>query len=197
MLKDIFKRRRSIRKYKLAAAPTKLILQAVDAARLAPSGCNAQPSSYYIVNKREINQLKEANVFIQEFVYNAPNLIICCGDPEAYEKPEAYRRQLKEGTLPDSADKHIKEIFRGRERERTVRDVSIASTYLVLRATELGLGTCYVGLFNENRLKDILKLPIGYIIPFVIAIGYSKQVPVRTSRKKLDEIIINFKGVLK
>lgn len=197
MLKNIIKRRRSVREYELAAAPAKLILQAIDAARLAPSGCNAQPALYYIANKREISQLKETNIFIQEFVYNAPNLIICCGDPKTYEKPEAYERQIKDGTLPDPADRYIKEIFKGKERERTIRDVSIASTYLVLRATELGLGTCYVGLFNEDRLKKILKLPVGYVIPFVIAVGYSKQAPMRTPRKRLDDIIINFKGELK
>lgn len=193
-LMDLVRKRRSIRIYSGKVVPKKLILKAIDAARFAPSGCNSQPARYCVLGKNEINNLKKAGVFYQEFVYGAPNLVVCCGDLRAYEKPEAYARQIKEGTLYASADRDIKRVFKGRERERAIRDVSVASSYFILRATELGIGTCYVGLFNERVLHKTLGLSERFVIPFVIVLGYSVQNPKSGPRKKLADLVIQQRG---
>lgn len=190
MLTNLINKRRSIREYTSKAVPIELIHESIDAARLAPSGCNAQPALYYVADKEDIEKLRKLEIFYQEFVYSAQNLIVCCGNPKAYENPEAYKRQIKEGTLSDSVKSDVKEFFRNKLRERVVRDVSIASSYLILRATELGFGTCYVGWFKEKELCRALKLSKNYVVPFVIVTGYPKQIPKQIPRKKLEKVIM-------
>lgn len=170
-VKKAIETRRSIRKYQNKAVPENLIRELIDAARLAPSGNNAQPSKYYIVtNEADRKKLKENEIFKQDFVYTAPVILVCCTDPGAH-------KNKVEG--PGDA-----------ENFRAIRDVSIATAFLVLRATELGLGTCYVGWAQKDKIKDALNIPQEYIIPYVITIGYPDEQPQPTPRKKIDEIIL-------
>ncbi len=129
--------RRSIRNYEDKEISDDLIREVIDAARLAPSGNNTQPSTYYAIKDSEIkSRLKENNVFAQDFVYTAPVIIVCCADPTKYTKHVEGRDSTNE--------------------MRAIRDLSIASSYLVLRATELGLGTCYVGWLKAEKIKEFL-----------------------------------------
>jgi len=73
---------------------------------------------------------------------------------------------------------------------RAVRDVAIASAFLVLRATEMGLGTCWVGLIKEDVLKRELHVPDRFCISFVICIGYPDKYPLLRPRKKWSDILI-------
>lgn len=84
-LRKIIEKRKSVREYKGKGLPEELIKEIIDAARLAPSTCNTQPTRYFLVKDKEIkNKLKEVEIFKQDFVYKAPVIIVCCGDPEAY-----------------------------------------------------------------------------------------------------------------
>lgn len=58
-------------------------------------------------------------------------------------------------------------------------------------ATELGLGTCYIGLVNRDKIKEILDIPKNFIVPFVITVGYPAEKPKPTPRNKLKKIILN------
>jgi len=170
-VKEAIENRRSIRKYKTKEVSDDEIRTVIDAARLAPSGNNAQPSTYYIIKDMETKtKLRENDVFSQEFVYTAPVIIVCCGDSTAYTKHVEQR---------DSPDEM-----------RTIRDVSIASSFLVLRATELDLGTCYIGWLKAEKLKEMLKIPKHNIIPYIITMGYPAENPEPRPRKSLDEIIL-------
>jgi len=190
MLMDLIRARRSVRDYKIKEVPHGLITEVIEAARFAPSGCNAQPWQYFIVYKRkDFLRLKDNNVFPQGFVYESPCMIICCGDPSSYEHPESYERQITDRTLPQDIDLKMNKFFSSRLKERTIRDVAVASTYLVLRAEERGLGTCYVGWFNEAALKHTLGIRDDFVVPFVITVGYGAEKPQQTPRKRLDEIL--------
>lgn len=172
-VKEAIEKRRSIRKYKDKEIPEELIKELIEAARLAPSGNNAQPWKFQIVRDKETKEkLKEIGVFKQNFVYMAPIIIVCCADPEAYPKAEFD---------PDFDDPY--EI-------RAMRDLSIASQNLVLRATELGLGTCYVGWANKEKIKITLGLPKKYNVLYVITVGYPDEQSTPRSRKDINEIII-------
>ena len=169
-VKDAISKRRSIRKYQRKEVPLDLIRELIDAARLAPSGSNAQPCRYYIVKDDETKERLRGNqIFEQDFVYQAPVLIVCCADVQAY-------RQGIKGWSEENEN-------------RALRDLSIASAFLVLRATELGLATCYVGWMKKDRIKDVLELPRSYIVPFVIAVGYASEQPKPLPRKSIDEIL--------
>ena len=76
-------------------------------------------------------------------------------------------------------------------------DVSIAMEHMVLEATELGLGTCWVGSFNEEEVKELLKIPEDYKVVALLAIGYPRKkfdiqgkiLHIIRKRKKLEEIV--------
>ena len=162
--------RKSIRKYKNKQISDEVISELLDAARKAPSAKNVQSHKYFIVKDRVVrNKLIEAGVFKQPFVHNAPLIIICCADPSQYPK----------STDVDETPVNYAYI-----------DLSIATSFLVLRATELGLGTVFVAWIYRDKIKEILDIPQNYIIPFVIPIGYPDEVPNPKPRKDLKEIII-------
>lgn len=172
-VKSVIAKRRSIRKYQRKKVSDSLIMELIEAARLAPSGNNAQPARYAIVKDEDIKaKLKEANIFHQDFVYEAPVIIVCCGDPKAYP-----RQKVKSG-LDDSFE------------SRAGRDVAIAAQTLVLRATELGLGSCYIGWMDKNKVRKVLDIPKGYVIPFAVTLGYPDEKPEARPRKSVKELIL-------
>jgi len=199
-VKDAIHKRRSVRRYDDTAIPPEVIAEVLDAARRSPSGCNAQPWRFLVVQDREIIEaLKQHEAFPQSFVYSAPVIIVCCGDPAAYAGKYGGENQIAEGTVPGDPDerKAMFSILEGKNLERTIRDVSIASAFMVLRATELGLGTSYIGLINEAALRTVLALKQDLIIPFVVIMGYTTQALPGTPRKALEDITIDKLGFLR
>ncbi|MBW2990481.1 nitroreductase family protein [Candidatus Woesearchaeota archaeon] len=164
---------RSIRAYKDKPVSDDLIKELIDAARLAPSGNNAQPWMFKIIkSKQEKDELKKKKIFVQDFVYTAPVIIICCTNPNAFPKAK----------FVDGIDDPNK--------VRAIRDLSIACQNLVLRATELGLGTCYVGWMEKEKVKDVLGIPKHLIAPYAITVGYAAESPGPRPRKNVDEILL-------
>jgi len=183
-VKEVIEDRRSIRKYKPDPIPDRFILQILEAARLAPSGSNTQPWRFVVVKNEDTRlKLKEAAVN-QKFVGEAPVVIACCGDLTAW-------RQYP---------KRIKELVSGREDEEwnleevtsrmttTVRNVAIACEHMILQATELGLGTCWVGMMNREHVKEILNIPDYLVIVVLLTIGYPVEDPKQRPRLDLSKI---------
>jgi len=190
-VKEAIEKRRSIREYQAKEVPKNLIDEVLDAGRLAPSGCNVQPTRYFIIKDKKLKEkLRQKRAFEQDFVYQAPVIIVLCGNPKDYEKFEGVKYQQKEGTLPKNLTK-IKQSLEGLEKERIQRDISIASVFLILRATELGLGTSYAGLIDRDVLKKELNIPKEWIIPFIILLGYPAESPKQRPRKDLHELILD------
>lgn len=158
-VKEAIRKRKSIRAYLDKPIAKEIVDELLDAARLAPSGHNVQPWMFKIIrdDPKTIEKLKENNTFIQDFVYTAPLIIICCTNPEAYSKPK---------TISDYDDSN--EL-------RAVRDLTIAAQNMILRATELGLGTCYIGWLEKIKIKETLNIPSKYIVPYAISIGYHEE----------------------
>ncbi|MBT7903535.1 nitroreductase [Candidatus Woesearchaeota archaeon] len=163
--------RKSIRKYQEKEVSSEILLELIDAARLAPSGNNAQPWKFKIITDKSLKQkLRENNIFPQDFVYSVPAIILCCADPTEYKKNVSG--------LDDANNL------------RAVRDLSIATSFLLLRATELGLGTCYVGWMKKEEILNLLELPSEYVVPYIITVGYPAESPDSKPRKNIDEILI-------
>ncbi len=172
-VKDAIAKRRSIRAYTDKKISHKIVMELIEAARLAPSGNNTQPWLYKIITSLEDKKLlKDHKIFKQSFVYTAPVIILCCSDPSMYP-----------------AEKFDKDYDSTNE-FRAVRDLSLSAQNLVLRATELGLGTCYVGWMNKTKAKKIFNLPEHYIVPFVITVGYPKINPPEHKKKGIEEILL-------
>lgn len=173
-VEEAIKTRRSIRKFQDKKVPDDLINKLIEAARLAPSSHNAQPWKFFIVKDEVLHQkLKENNIFSGAFVYEAPVIIICCADPDLSVRPS------------DS-------IFSDQDVQgKAARDLAFASQNLILQAQELGLGTCYIGMLDRKKTKEILNIPENYVLPYAIIAGYPAEIPNATIRKKIDEITLN------
>lgn len=175
-VKDAIKKRVSIRKFKDKDVPSSFVKELIEAARLAPSAYNAQPTKFITVQAKDSKEmLRKNNIFKQAFVYESPLIIICLGDPEVYPKERLEPTYSNPQEIAGEMG--------------AVRDVSIAAQNLVLRAKELRLGTCYIGLVARNKIKEILDIPNNYVLPFVIIAGYPDEKPKPTPRKKLEDYI--------
>jgi len=175
---DAIKKRKSVRKFKNQIVDDKLIKEIIEAARLAPSGCNNQGWKFKVVKtKEEIEKLRNEKIYPQEFTYSAPVHIICCYDPSAYPSKEESEKKSGKGY----SDNNI---------TRAIRDLSIASGFITLRAEELGLSSCYIGWIEKEKVKDILNIPKELGVLFSIIIGYADETPNDRGRKDIDEIII-------
>ena len=167
---EAIEKRMSVRKFSNQEVSDELIKDIITYAGKAPSGNNAQPSRYVIVKDDKTKaELKENNIFPQDFVYTAPVLIVCCGDPKVY---------VKKSGLDESNE------------NRALRDLSIASAFLVLRATELVLVTCYIGWQDKDKIKHVLNIPKDFVCPYTITLGYPAEKPEKRPRKNMDEILL-------
>ena len=168
---DAIDERQSVRDYEKYEIDEKTIRKIIDAGRKAPSGNNAQPSRFYVVKSKEIKKrLKKVGVFKQDFVTDASIIIVCCSDPNAYTK-----------------------LVGGWDEEnevRALRDISISSGFVALRAVELGFQTCFIGWINREILKEELDIPKDYLVPYVITVGKGKKPTEERGRKKLDGILV-------
>ena len=142
---EAIKKRKSTRKFSDKIVPKEMIDDIIEAGKLAPSANNVQPWRFSTVIAREM----DSKLFMQDFVTGASHLIICAADPSVC-KPVDETAKI----------------------ELAIADLSFASQQIVLRATELGLATCYIGWMRRKDLMDYLQLPKGWIMPYVIAVGY-------------------------
>lgn len=170
-VKKAIEKRQSTRKYESREVSYDLIMEIIDAARLAPSGSNSQPSRYFVVNdKKTIAKFRQERIFPQNFVYEAPTIIVCGAEP---------KKNYIDVESPDPSNAI-----------GAIRDLSIASSYLMLRATELGLGTCYIGWVEAEKLKEILGIPKEILVPYVITVGYAADPQRVRSRLSMEEILL-------
>lgn len=173
-------KRRSIRKFKDKKVPKDIITKLINAARLAPSAYNAQSSRFIIIDdKAEIQKLKDQEIFRQGFIYKAPLIIVCCADINVYPK-EKYE------SIFSKASEIGGEVG-------AVRDVSISAQNLVLEATGFGLGSCYIGLVNRDKLRKIYGMPKNFVLPFVLIVGYPDEKIGALDRKNIKHYIFTRK----
>ena len=166
--------RRTIRKFKQQPVSRKLLEKYVDAARMAPSGSNMQPLKYIIVD--EPAKVSQVFAHVKWAGYIAP-----AGDPQEGERPVAYIVIL--------VDTDIKKA--GYE-----LDAGAAAQNIFLTALEDGIGTCWMGAIDREKIKDELKIPDKYIINTVVALGYMAESPVAEEIKDSVKYYKDSNGVL-
>ena len=172
-VKDAIIKTQSIRRYLDKDVSDEIINDLLEMARISASGNNAQPWRFKVVKDAETKKLlEENNIFKQKFVTQAPVIIFCFADPSAYPDAKMIPRVDDNGKL------------------RSYRDVSIASQNLILRATELGLGSCYVGWLDKEKIKDVLNVPKEFVIPYAITLGYADGEFPKTPRRAMKEIVL-------
>ena len=165
---SVVKRRRMIRKYEDTQVPEEEIKKLLQYAVRAPSAGNLQPWEFIIVRDPEVRtQLAKASMN-QNSVATAPVIIATCADIQ--------RMGEKYGT---------------RGAFYSLVDTSFASLLILLGATELGFGACFVGAYNPEEVAKIFQLP-NHVRPVgLITLGYPAEKPRKPRNKKisLDKLI--------
>ena len=155
---------RSVRSYTKKPVEKSKLNKILEAARLSPSAANNQPWSFVVVTDKEVRE-SLFSAYNRDWFVEAPVIVVACAITE-----NAWSRQDRE--------------------EYWKVDVSIAMQNMMLVAHELGLGTCWIGAFDEDRVKEALMIPQNIRVLAMTPVGYptTKEVSAR-KRKTLEEIV--------
>ena len=171
---NLVKKRQSTRRYLNKPVERDKIERCIEAARLAPSATNTQPWKFIVVDNPELRE-KVANktfnqiVSFNRFSLQAPVLIVITSNRMNFSNK--ITQTLK-------------------NRELTPIDIGIAAEHICLQAAEEGLGTCFMGWFDEKGVKKLLNIPASKRVELIIAMGYPASDIIRAkTRKKLNEIM--------
>lgn len=166
---ETIERRTSVRAYRSAPVEGDKIERILDAARRAPSGKNGQPWLFIVVTDPETRKRLVPACKNQEFISQAPVIIVACGREEhAYKKMGGYWNSLPV-------------------------DIGIAVEHLMLAAEAEGLGTCWIGAFIEEEVRTILQVPAEVKIVALTPVGYPAAEKSFSPRKPLQEIVMRDK----
>lgn len=169
---DLVRKRRSVRRYKSDPVPHHMIRACVEAARYAPTACNRQSWKFVVAEGRRKDRLvAEALggiVVPNRWAQTAPVIVAVAMD----------------------LDLIVHRI--GGSIKRTpyhVLDAGIAGEHFILQATELGLGTCWIGWFDKGAARRILDLPASWDIPAMISVGFPEGTPEGKERRATGDIL--------
>ena len=196
---EAIRKRRSIRKYKKDQIPEEIILELLDGARLAPSGCNAQPWRFRVIKDIDTKlQLVQA-AYNQKFISEAPVVLVVCANIKQYlDKSVSGIHDLgKIGAVKNEIVEIIEDRV-GKLRYLKVREigpliaanVAIAIEHIVLRALDFDLGTCWVRLFDWQKVKEMFDWDDDIYVVALLPIGYPNESPEQRKRLSLQEIMI-------
>jgi len=157
------KSRRSIRAYKSIEVEEEKLNLILEAARLSPSARNLQNWKFIVVRDKKLRERLVEAAAGQKFVGEAPLTLIACA------------------TAPER-------VMTCGQPANTI-DLSIALSFMMLEAAELGLGTCWLGSFYEDKVKEVLNLPEGYRVVAMTPLGYPDENPAPRPRKSIEEIV--------
>jgi nitroreductase len=160
---QLIRTRYSVRAYKPDPVSEDELRKVLDAARLAPTAANKQPFQLIVIQtKGREEELRR--IYNRDWFVGAPVVICACGAPS-----EAWIRDDK--------------------KNYAVVDVAIVMDHLILAATDLGLGTCWIGAFNEQATREILGLPEEVEPIAFTPLGYPADQPEPKERKPLEELV--------
>jgi nitroreductase len=164
---EVVKNRRSIRKYKPEIVPRETLLRILEAARLAPTWANMEGVRYVVVQEKyNVKNLAEA--IGQGWAKNAPMFIVVCIAP----KNSGNANGIGYYTV----------------------DAAICMEHLILAATNEGLGTCWIGHFDEQKVKQVIGIEKDERVIAVTPLGFPLQIPSSPSeRKDLSKLVYSEK----
>ncbi len=171
---EILKIRRSVRSYDSRLVKEEDIRAICETARLAPSAHNSQTWRFVAVTER--NRIEKIcdeamlPIIRNSWMKTAPLLIVGC-------------------SKLDFVTNKVGSFVTGIEYYQI--DLGIAMEHMVLKATDLGLGTCWIGWFSEKKVKEILEIPKNIKVLALLTVGYPENITIikEKKRKSLEEIL--------
>ena len=156
---EIVLSRRSIRKYQDEAVREEVMLNILEAGRLAPSATNVQPWHFVVARGHKEKDACGMGGF-NRWVTDASFVVV-----GVYLQPEAVIERL------------------------SLMDVTIALQNMVVAAWAQGVGSCWMGAFDERKLRGALKLPDQARVVGAVAFGIPERMPIQPSKKPLADIV--------
>jgi nitroreductase len=195
---EAIKKRRSIRKFKPDPIPEEKIRLLLESARLAPSGTNTQPWRFIVIKDNDTKKKLQEAAHNQRHIKHAPVIIVCCADLKAFKEfPERVDELIESGALPErTREVFIPYLSKGMDTVTkdalivaAAANVAIAVEHIVLQAVEIGLGTCWVRWYEDNKVKEILSIPEHVEVMALLPVGVPDEDPSQRPRQKLDKIV--------
>ena len=165
---DAIKGRRSIRRFRSTPLPASLIGTLEDSLLDAPTAGNLQSRRFCFVFREETRKRLAEAGFQQDFIAEAPLAVVCCADLLTAEQYGERGKSLY-----------------------CLQEVSASIQNLMLAAHSLGLGTVWVGAFDEKRVSGILNLPDHLRPVAIVPVGYPDESPPRPRRLPKEELIVH------
>jgi len=163
MISDIIKKRQSVRSFLDKEIPEELLNNVLNAGRLAPSAKNSQPWRFLVVKNKELKKKLIPACKNQGFVGEASVVIVGCATSPSYK--------MGNGEYSYSID------------------LAIALDHMSLQAADLGLGTCWIGAFYQDKVKEVLDIPEEISVVALMPLGYPKELSKKRERKDFSEIV--------
>ena len=163
-VKIAIRTRRSIRSYDPHEVEEEKLVRILESARLSPSASNRQERRFIVIKDPGARKALSEAARNQQFLADAPVVIAACSVEKEYV--------MSCGQLAYPID------------------TAIAVDHMTLAAVEEGLGTCWIGAFDEKKVKKILNIPDDIRVVALLPLGYPSNVPQPTRRKGLDEIVM-------
>lgn len=161
----VLEKRYSCRSYSNKEVEEDKIQKILEAGNLAPTAKNTQCQKIYVLKDKDIIQKIES----MRGMFNAPVVLVVCGDKE-----RECKRFFKQESIMET-------------------DLAIVTTYMMLEATNQGLGSCWVCYFNEAKTKELLNMPESYEPYNLLLIGYPDEKgtpsPRHFERRELSDIL--------
>ncbi|EKO38673.1 MAG: nitroreductase [Solidesulfovibrio magneticus str. Maddingley MBC34] len=201
-VKDAIAARHSVRAFAKEPLSDEQIHELLEAGRNAPSSLNSQPWRFAVVtDPADLAWFGTSEASRkQAWLGSVPAIIVCCADLEHYVKDSQsaaffYRdNKIIDGEPMDGIDAYVAREAAKEEAAKfgaCAMNVALAVSFMMLRATEMGLGTCWIGMFDEANIKARLGLPAGWRVVNLLAVGRPDEpVVYPRKRKSLDEIVL-------
>ncbi|KJR96205.1 MAG: hypothetical protein VR68_14810 [Peptococcaceae bacterium BRH_c4a] len=210
---NIIKNWRSIRKYKPDPVPENKIMAVLEAAQRAPSASNAQPWHFILIRDPETRKKLRKWALSQNMVAQAPVVVICCGDLDAFGQSrlrESLLHLVSAGAIEWSDEVIDNAILKnpvlapfieGPQQVflAVVEQLSYAISFLCIEAINQGLGACIIGGVAKGKvpamvelsrqIRETLELPENMIPLLAVTIGYPDESPGPRPRKPLEKIV--------
>ncbi len=164
---EVIRNRRSIRAYKKQSLPPGTVEKLLDAARWAPSAGNIQPWAFVVATSLDVKHDLCLAAYNQKDVEEAPVVIVVCAD---------------EKRASESYGERGKKLY-------CLQDTAAAVQNILLSAHSLGLGSCWVGAFNEEQVRKVIKAPEGMKPVALIILGCPDEAPAARAKRPLSEIM--------
>lgn len=163
---EVIKKRKSVRKYRQDPIPEDVLNRILEAGRIAPSAKNIQPWKFVIIKDPEKKKKVAEACRGQHWIADADVIVCGCAlEKIAWGRMGGYMSSF-------------------------AVDLAIAMDHIILASANEGLGTCWIGAFEEKKVKEILGIPDDVRVVALTPIGFPAEEPKDRGRKNFSEVFV-------